>query len=559
MHRSEKPHQTALTTALHSVEAVVQELMPHKPVFLLDEEDKKAVEFADLLSKDAQFKGRIVTRARGEHHSVHAELPRCDYELARRLPAKRLDRKPLLVAFCSSSSDVSLSVKAIRAVWPKDTPKVNIRSGDTYRSSPTLTRSSGGHSYEGISCEDDAIVIDVCPLNQVTIDSGKEGLWAGAGCKMGKLYYAIAHDAGHEYELPAGTGTSVGAGGVMTGGGYGMLARKIGLSSDLIIGMEMVDANGDLIMVDEKSHPDLFWALRGAGGGSYGVVTKFHLKTVKNPKKVTLVNIEWNFRYIKEVIAAYEEWQPYATDNLTTQLNCRPTHVHLEGKFIGNPAECAKLFYESPLMDLERCPARSFHTMYLSPSKVNLKVSCGIETEDFEEFIMDSPPYCGAWQEEMKSKKKSDFVYKHGKKFGMEGAAVVEAKLKEEKGKLANCQFEGYGGFFSTVKEGDTPYPHREDATISLQYWTHWNDEGLKNEEEKRKRNAEYEEWMREWERQLAPHVSGKKYRNYEDLDVLSHNWGEVYYGENFDRLKEIKSKYDPTNVFRCSFSIPLK
>ncbi|PRP84185.1 FAD linked oxidase domain-containing protein [Planoprotostelium fungivorum] len=525
--------------------AAVIECLPDAIIHMRDEAYQKVVRFVDVMTRDKDFGGRIVTRAACEPTTQNTHLPPCDYDLARKLPALRLDHRPLLIVFCTSAHDVSSCVKNIRTVWPQDPPKVNIRSG--------------GHSYEGISCEDDAIVIDCSAMDDIMMSADdKTTLWVGAGCKLGRLYHFVSQNLGHEFDVPAGTAISVGAGGLMTGGGYGMLSRKVGLATDHVSAITMVDANGDVLVVDRQNHPDLFWAMRGAGGGSFGVVTKFRLEIVKAPPKVTLVHLEWDFDDIIHVISAFEEWLPSASDDFTAQLDCWATHLHLQGKFLGNPEECLKMLSSSPLLDGKKCPPRSIQMMYLSPAEANLKISCGTDATDFDDLIGgDKRNYCGAWPEEKKSKKKSDFVYR-GKLFGPEGAAVVRSRLMQDKGKTAVCQLEAYGGFFSTCEEGDTPYPHRRDATISLQYWTNWDDEGLTTQEEKLDRDRSHEEWMKSWEADMATYVSGKKYRNYEDADSLCLDWGDLYYGKNFEKLKEIKGRYDPDDVFRCKFSIPL-
>ncbi|KAF9944966.1 hypothetical protein BGZ72_001806, partial [Mortierella alpina] len=138
---------------------------------------------------------------------------------------------------------------------------------------------SGGHSFEGHSTggQDGSLVIDLGGLNSVAVKNGLAKV--GAGVRLGQLYLELFNQGG--YTLNAGTCPSVGVGGHALGGGFGLLGPKYGLLLDRILEMQMVNAQGQLLTVSANSHPDLFYALRGAGGGSYGVVTEFTFLPIK--------------------------------------------------------------------------------------------------------------------------------------------------------------------------------------------------------------------------------------------------------------------------------------
>ncbi|KAF0441097.1 FAD-binding domain-containing protein [Gigaspora margarita] len=124
---------------------------------------------------------------------------------------------------------------------------------------------SGGHSYEkyGLGGRDNVIVLDLTFINGITIDSNSKTAKIGAGNRLGEVYNQL-NQAG--FLMPAGLCPSVGIGGHVLGGGFGYYSRKYGLACDNIISMEMVDANGNILQVDSTLNPDLFFALRGAGG-----------------------------------------------------------------------------------------------------------------------------------------------------------------------------------------------------------------------------------------------------------------------------------------------------
>ncbi|KAG0313601.1 hypothetical protein BG000_005823, partial [Podila horticola] len=147
---------------------------------------------------------------------------------------------------------------------------------------------SGGHSFEGYSGGGKgSLVIDLDLFQQFSIDHDTGIATVGGGNRLGSLYTKL-WSAG-EYLVPAGTCPGVGIGGHALGGGVGVAGRKYGMLSDNIVGMTMIAANGDIWEVNATSRPDLFWALRGAGGGSFGLVTEFRIQAYKAPPTVTTV------------------------------------------------------------------------------------------------------------------------------------------------------------------------------------------------------------------------------------------------------------------------------
>jgi FAD/FMN-containing dehydrogenase len=133
---------------------------------------------------------------------------------------------------------------------------------------------SGAHSYEGYSQggQHGSLIIDLKDLNSVVVDAAASTAKIGPGVKMSSLYYQL-WIAG-EYAFPGGSCPTVGLGGYLLGGGFGFMTRMFGTGLDQIIEMQLVDANGELKVVSEASEPELFWALRGAGSGNFGVVVE---------------------------------------------------------------------------------------------------------------------------------------------------------------------------------------------------------------------------------------------------------------------------------------------
>src|ERR687898_3218751 len=172
---------------------------------------------------------------------------------------------------------------------------------------------SGGHSFAGHSSTQ-GVVIDVSPMRALSVDG--EMVSVGAGARLGEVYDALAD---YELAIPAGTCPPVGIAGFTLGGGLGSLGRKYGVLSDRLIRAEIVLADGRVVKPDEHHHEDLFWALRGAGGGNFGVVTSLELRTVPAPT-VTNFHLTWAYANAAAVIDSWQRWAPNAPNELAASL-----------------------------------------------------------------------------------------------------------------------------------------------------------------------------------------------------------------------------------------------
>jgi len=179
------------------------------------------------------------------------------YDASRRVWNGMVDKRPALVAYCESAEDV---VAAVRAAQDVGAP---------------LSVRGGGHQVAGLSVADGALTIDLSRMNAVSLSSDGAVSRAGGGCLLG---HVDAANAQHGLLVPAGVVSHTGLGGLALGGGFGWTHRNFGLTCDNILGAQVVTADGAIVRAAEHGDEDLWWALRG-GGGNFGVVTEFELKT----------------------------------------------------------------------------------------------------------------------------------------------------------------------------------------------------------------------------------------------------------------------------------------
>ena len=181
---------------------------------------------------------------------------------------------------------------------------------------------SGGHCYEPASLST-GFIIDLRNFKTIQPDVKNEEVYIGAGAESGAVIETLGK---LDYAIPTGTCPSVGIGGLALGGGIGPLVRSFGLTCDSIKSISFINANGELMEVTEKSHPDLFWALRGAGNGSFGIVLGFTFKMYAVPK-VSYLELtfgdSWDTKVSAKVLKTWQTWAETLPDSMNTQLQLR--------------------------------------------------------------------------------------------------------------------------------------------------------------------------------------------------------------------------------------------
>jgi FAD/FMN-containing dehydrogenase len=375
---------------------------------------------------------------------------------------------------------------------------------------------SGGHSYEGLS-QSASVVIDTRLLASVSYDAKTKTATVGAGASLGAFYKVVAP---HGLGFPGGSCPTVGVSGHVLGGGYGHLARPFGLACDSLLSVDLIDAQGKPVHADAQQNPDLFWACRGGGGGSFGVATgyRFQLHAVGT---VYVFGIDWKGLSPTRAAAVMKTWAAWAPQ-APVQINA---HLRITRHAAGS-------------IDL-RCSGQSIGT--LAQLRRELARLPGTPRITPMSYMSAINYFAGGWgYVSAPMKGKSDYVTTPLSDAGL--AALMNA-IAGKSDIYVIC--DAYGGAIATPAADATAFAHRQGTLYCMQYGASWD-----NAKDTPQRLAD----MREVYAAMRPYVSGAGYVNYCDLDLADYQ--TAYWGANLARLKRIKAAADPDNVFRHAQSI---
>lgn len=416
---------------------------------------------------------------------------------------------PLIIVYCYNEEDVINAIK-----WARENSiEIRVRSGS--------------HSYEGYSTGNDVLVIDVSQINNIYVNEEKGYVKIGGGVRNREAYEALGSIG---YAFPGGGCPTVGVPGLILGGGWGYSGRYLGLASDSLLEAEIINYKGDKLIVNKEENSDLFWALMGSGGCNFGVVTSMTISLKKKVDKGSLIFINYpnaSNETILEVILKLQE----LFKNLDRRMNLKTAIYNSSAN--GRGVKITGLFYGDYI------EAKKILNSILDISK---EVEVNIEDKSILEcnrWIQDSHP------DYEKYKSTGRFVNRDYTKDEIKRLIEIISTPAEGFYYTAVSLY-GLGGAISDIDKFSTAYYYR-DAKFIIGIQSVWEED-------------EYALTNKEWvinNFKFIKELTNGSFVNF-PIDILD-DYEKEYYGENLVRLRKIKAKYDPYNVFNYPQAIKSK
>lgn len=429
-----------------------------------------------------------------------------DYDKARTVFYGGVDRHPAVIIKVADANDVSRVVNLAR------------------ESGLELAVRSGGHSLVGHSVTEGGIVLDLSNMKGLEIDAASRTAWAETGLTAGEFTTAAA---AHGLAVGFGDTASVGIGGITLGGGVGYLVRKYGLTIDNLLAAEVVTADGQIRHVDEQTHPDLFWAIRG-GGGNFGVATRFKFKLHEVPQVVGGMLI---LPATPETIAGFIAASEAAPEELSGIGNVMsaPPMPFLPPEAHGKLVIMAFLVYAGNAEAGQRAlaPFRALAT----------PLADMLKPMSYPEIY---PPEEGGDAYHPLAIARTMFV----DKIDLDVAKTILEHLQASTAMMKVAQLRVLGGAMARVPVDTTAFAHRNSkimVNLAALY---------QNPEEKTTHAA----WVAEFAEAIKQSDEGAYVNFLGDEDEAGIH--AAYPGPTWDRLAEVKARYDPTNLFRLNQNI---
>lgn len=447
-------------------------------------------------------------------------------------PSYEASRRPFNARFHRVAPDAFVS-----SATPQDASEAIAFAG---RHGLHIAIRSGGHSFAGHSTTR-GVVIDVSPMRSVTVSGGLATV--GAGARLGEVYEALQD---HGLAIPGGSCPSVGVAGLTLGGGLGILGRKYGVTSDYLVGAEIVLADGRILACDEHHDADLFWALRGAGAGNFGVVTSLIFRTVDAPE-ATNVHLTWPYTAATDVIEAWQEWAPSGPDELAASLKVTATgdldqapSVDVYGALLGSGADPTGLLDDLVARAGSDPVSSSQERMsFAETRRFWAELGEAADGRDDEKDRPSEPVFLFARTEFFRRALPREAV-----------AALLDTFSGGRRpGQSRELDFMPWGGAYNRVRSDATAFVHREER-FQLKHAVVVEPDASRVE-----REAAHRQVARSWA-SVHPWGSGRAFQNFADADL--EDWAEAYYGPNLERLVQLKARYDPTDVLHFDQSLSL-
>ncbi|KAL6223998.1 hypothetical protein ACLB2K_002855 [Fragaria x ananassa] len=375
---------------------------------------------------------------------------------------------------------------------------------------------SGGHDYEGLSYKSDVpfIIIDLVNLNNVRVDNKEATAWVQSGATLGELYYHVATNSTGSLGFPGGTCPSVGVGGQISGGGQGMLVRKFGLAADNVVDAIVVNADGK-VLDRQAMGEDWFWAIRGSGGGSFGVVVEWKIALVHVPNKVTGFNIPKTLENnATKLVHLWQQISHQLHEDLFIRIiffvvqdsqGVATIQANFNALFLGTIDQLVPLIGSSfPELGLkaEDCGEMSWIESILATDGISL-------SQPLEVLLDRNQVQKGFF------KSKTDFVTEPISETDLKSLWKVMLEGSSEAGVML---WDPYGGKMSEISESSIPFPHRAGLLYNIQYFSKWqNGEALVEE-----RRLDWINRVYNFMGQFVTKNPRTAYVNYRDLDIVN-------------------------------------
>lgn len=440
------------------------------------------------------------------------------YEMARRSQIARFDGvRPHAVVRCRAPEDVARALAYAQA----DGLHVALRSG--------------GHCFAGRCCTE-GIVIDVGGMDEVSVFG--DTVTVGAGARLGDIYDALAV---HGRTIAGGCGPTVGIAGLALGGGLGILGRSHGLTTDQVVSVRAVLADGRIVECDGDRHEHLFWALRGAGGGQFAAVTRLVLRTLPAPT-ATGFHWMWPWAAAPAVVSAWQAWAPQAPDAIAASLLARaptdsdlPPDVIVFGAMLDHEVVVRGALDEFAA-DVGSAPTKSNHV-----------------SGPYREIKRYLAEYDIASGERRPVERETGHSYSKSEFFRVElpDDVITELLARFADGRRQRetrvLDFTPWGGAYNRVPADATAFAHRAERFLLKQ-------EVIVDANASEADRKAGHRWLSGSWALVHGWGSGGVYPNFPDPEL--EDSGHAYHGENLDRLRRVKAMYDPDNAFRFHQSV---
>jgi FAD/FMN-containing dehydrogenase len=432
------------------------------------------------------------------------------YDEDRRIWNGSIDRSPALIARCGGVADVIAAVKFARS------------------NGLTVAVRGGGHSFPGHSVCDGGIVIDLGLMKGIRVDPAARTARVQGGALWGDV---DRETQAFGLATTGGIVTHTGVAGLTLGGGIGWLHRKLGLTIDQLISVDLITADGEFLKASENENTDLFWGLRG-GGGNFGIVTEFEFRLHPIGPTVVAGPVFWPMEKAPEVLRFYREWSAEAPGELMTIVVQRkalplpfiPKELH--GKQVIAVTAC----YSGSLEEGEAAvrPLKSFGSPVLD--------RCEPKPYLAHQAMFD-PSFPHGWWYYFRACDVAELNDGVVDVMAEHGSQIVSP--------ITSIALWQLGGAVARISEAETAFNGRG---AGFSFNINGNSETADGFEAER-------DWARNYWSALEPHHTSV-YVNFL-MEEGEERVRQAYGAEKYDRLKALKRKYDPGNLFRLNQNIP--